>query len=53
MPVVNRGQMVNRLHGELSNQLRERHNVSDFETEDEGQDPRKEADDPGTANRSQ
>jgi GST-like protein len=31
-PAVKRGQMVNRVRGELSGQLRERHDASDFET---------------------
>ncbi len=30
-PAVKRGRMVNRAHGELSGQLRERHDASDFE----------------------
>jgi GST-like protein len=31
-PAVKRGRMVNRVRGELSSQLRERHDASDFET---------------------
>jgi len=31
-PAVQRGRMVNRVTGELSKQLRERHDASDFET---------------------
>ena len=31
-PAVQRGRMVNRVFGELSNQLRERHDASDFDT---------------------
>jgi GST-like protein len=31
-PTVQRGRMVNRMSGELSSQLRERHDASDFET---------------------
>jgi GSH-dependent disulfide-bond oxidoreductase len=31
-PAVQRGRMVNRVRGELSDQLHERHNASDFET---------------------
>lgn len=31
-PAVQRGRMVNRMSGELSSQLRERHDASDFET---------------------
>jgi GST-like protein len=31
-PAVKRGRMVNRMRGELSSQLRERHDASDFET---------------------
>ncbi|QCK85419.1 glutathione-dependent disulfide-bond oxidoreductase [Phreatobacter aquaticus] len=31
-PAVQRGRMVNRMQGELSSQLRERHEASDFET---------------------
>jgi GSH-dependent disulfide-bond oxidoreductase len=31
-PAVQRGRMVNRVRGELSSQLRERHDASDFET---------------------
>jgi GST-like protein len=31
-PAVQRGRMVNRLHGEPSEQLRERHDASDFDT---------------------
>jgi GST-like protein len=31
-PAVKRGRMVNRLSGELSSQLHERHDASDFET---------------------
>jgi GST-like protein len=31
-PAVQRGRMVNRVSGELSSQLRERHDASDFET---------------------
>lgn len=31
-PAVKRGRMVNRVQGELSSQLRERHDASDFET---------------------
>ena len=31
-PAVKRGRMVNRANGELSSQLRERHEASDFET---------------------
>ncbi len=31
-PAVQRGRMVNRVNGELSGQLRERHDASDFET---------------------
>ena len=31
-PAVKRGRMVNRAQGELSSQLRERHDASDFDT---------------------
>jgi len=31
-PAVQRGRMVNRMHGEPSEQLRERHDASDFDT---------------------
>ncbi len=31
-PAVQRGRMVNRVSGELSGQLRERHDAADFET---------------------
>ncbi len=31
-PAVKRGSMVNRVHGDLESQLRERHDASDFET---------------------
>ena len=31
-PAVKRGRMVNRMSGELSEQLRERHDASDFDT---------------------
>ena len=31
-PAVQRGRMVNRVNGEPSSQLRERHEASDFET---------------------
>ena len=31
-PAVKRGRMVNNVNGELSNQLRERHEASDFDT---------------------
>jgi GST-like protein len=31
-PAVKRGRMVNRVRGELSEQLRERHDAGDFET---------------------
>jgi GSH-dependent disulfide-bond oxidoreductase len=31
-PAVRRGRMVNRVRGELSSQLHERHDASDFET---------------------
>jgi GST-like protein len=31
-PAVQRGRMVNRVRGELSSQLHERHDASDFET---------------------
>ncbi|MEI8402198.1 MAG: glutathione-dependent disulfide-bond oxidoreductase, partial [Alcaligenaceae bacterium] len=31
-PAVKRGRMVNRMQGELSEQLRERHDASDFDT---------------------
>jgi GST-like protein len=31
-PAVKRGRMVNRMHGEPSEQLRERHDASDFDT---------------------
>lgn len=34
-PAVRRGRMVNRMSGELSEQLRERHDASDFETNTE------------------
>jgi GST-like protein len=34
-PAVRRGRMVNRLHGDLSGQLHERHEASDFETQTE------------------
>ena len=36
-PAVQRGRMVNRLQGEPSSQLHERHDASDFEDQDAGQ----------------
>ena len=36
-PAVKRGRMVNRLQGDPAQQLHERHDASDFETEDAGQ----------------
>ncbi len=39
---VQRGRMVNRMRGELNQQLRERHDAADFET--------KTQDNPGEAN---
>ena len=37
-PAVQRGRMVNRTSGEPSSQLRERHDASDFDDQDAGQD---------------
>ena len=37
-PAVKRGRMVNRLQGDPAEQLHERHDASDFDTEDAGQD---------------
>ncbi|HEX7789528.1 MAG TPA: glutathione-dependent disulfide-bond oxidoreductase, partial [Afipia sp.] len=34
-PAVRRGQMVNRVNGDLSGQLHERHDADDFETQTE------------------
>ena len=37
-PAVKRGRIVNRLTGDPSEQLHERHDASDFELQDAGQD---------------